>query len=101
MFIGVSDGTAVFATHFIRLQYDRTDEGVREKMARFQLEKEGVVVYGNLPEAEGKLIELNLPYTVEVLDYKVHKPKAQGIIYQSRTEAINHLLYDKIPHSLK
>ncbi len=96
MYMAVIDGIAVFATHFIRCNL----KGVREELAPFQLEKEGIVVYGNLTEVEAKLVELNIPYTVESLDYEAHKPKAQGIKYASRTEAIEHLLYGKEPQSL-
>lgn len=101
MFIGVVDGTVVVAQYFIRLQYDRRDKGVREKLGFFQCEKDGVVIYpsDNLADAENALQQLNLPYIVEVLDYEVYKPKAQGVKYASRTEAINHLLNDAEPAS--
>lgn len=97
MYLSVNDGIAIFATHIIKCN----PEGVRENLAPFQLEQNGVVIYpsDDMAKAETILQEHEIPYTVEILDYEQHKPKAQGIKYASRTEAINYFLNDDEPES--
>ena len=94
MHIRVDDGVAIFATHFIYAKIDRTNQGVSQKLAPFQLEQDGIVIYpdNNMVKVEVILQEFKIPYIVEILDYEQHKPKCQGIKYQSRTECINHLI---------
>ena len=99
MYIRITDGKAVFATHLIKGDFSHIAHDDMGKNGLW-LEVEGIpIYYGNLSAAETFIHGFNIPYMVEVLDYEVHKPKAQGTIYRSREEAINHLLYDAEPAS--
>lgn len=103
MRIQINDGVAIFATHFISAAIDRTDEKIREKLAFYQVEADGIAIYPDqdVLEAEWALRELKIPYTVEVLQPDLaHVAKTQGIKYASRSEAIAHLLEGKEPESL-
>lgn len=98
----VDDGKVIFATHFISAIINHENEGVKQKLAPFQVEKDGIVVYPgqNVFDVEWALQELKIPYTVEKLQHKPeHITKTKGIRYASRTEAIKHLLEDIEPES--
>ena len=88
---------AIFATHYIECN----TEGVRKNLAPFQCEKNGIVIYpyDDIVKVEAVLQEYEIPYTIEVLDYEQHKPKAQGVKYASRSECIKHLLDNDEPES--
>lgn len=73
------------------------------KLAPYQVEAEGVVVYpgDDLQRLETVLRDLGLPHTVEQLTHDpAHIAKARGVKYASRSEAIEHILDDKEPGSL-
>ena len=97
MYISVNDGVAIFATHIIKCN----PEGVRENLAPFQCEKNGVVIYptDDMAKVETILQEHDILYTVDILDYELHKQKSQGVKYASRTEAISHFISDHEPES--
>lgn len=101
MYIVVGGGKVIFATHLLRCN----TEGNSENLRPFQCEPEGILVYSlnpqfNLAYAENLLKKLGIPYAVEEIKHDpLHIEKAQGIKYQSRTEAIEHLLNDAEPAS--
>lgn len=101
MRMSVNDGVAIFATHFIRAAVDR--EIAREKLAPYQVEVDGIVVYPgqDVLTAEKALKELGISYLVEELKLDpAHITKTQGIKYGSRSEAIAHMVEGKEPDSL-
>ncbi len=95
MLLKVDDGKAVFATHFLRCAVDRDDEKVREALAPFQVEADGVVCYSQeeADAARAALDGLKIAYTVEpqVVDRAVQE-KAQANRYATRSEALRHLV---------
>lgn len=103
MHIRVDDGVAIFATHFLRAQIDRSDQGVSQKLAPFQCEADGIVIYPdqNIVDAEKILQELGIAYTIEeITQSPLHKQKCQGVKYCSRSEAIEHFVNDAEPESM-
>jgi hypothetical protein len=65
------------------------------------MRKNGIVIYpyDDMAKVEAILQEHEIQYTVEILDYEQHKPKAQGVKYASRSECIKHLLDNDEPES--
>lgn len=100
MFLKLDDGKAIFATHFLRCAVNREDEQMREALAPFQVEADGVVCYSQAEAdaARAALDNLGIPCTVEpqVIDQTV-RDKAAGVRYGSRSEAVRHLVEGVAP----
>lgn len=103
MWLKVVDGVVVYAAYFVHVQVDCQNINAMSKLAPYQVEVDGVVVYSedDLQKLEAVLQGLGLPYKIEKLSYNpTYTVKAQGVKYASRSEAIEHILNDKEPGSL-
>jgi hypothetical protein len=95
LYIKLQDNNVVFATHFIRCIFDKKKYNIP-----FQIENDGVVCYSveEKQQVENILNNYNITFTTEVLSFtEEQKNKVQGIKYNSRSEAIKHLLEDEEP----
>lgn len=94
MYISVIDGSVCFASHEIILDVPiEIDHPLWDG-------KIIVFPHENLDTIQAKLDSKGAKYTINKLKHNpLHKEKAQGILYASRSEAINHLLNDVEPNS--
>lgn len=100
MLLKVDDGNVVFATHFLRCAVNREDERIREALAPFQVEADGIVCYSQqeADAAQAVLNQLGISYTVEPQTVnQAVKEKAAKTKYNSRSEAIKHLVEGVAP----
>jgi pyrroloquinoline quinone (PQQ) biosynthesis protein C len=101
MHVKMVDGQAVFATHLVRMEINKKS---RDKLGHFQIESDAIVCYSTeeLVSVESTLKELGALYTVESITHDAkHTTKAKGVKYNSRSEAIEHLLNDREVESQK
>lgn len=101
MYIKMTDGQVEFATHFV---YVNLTKEQKYQVNFCQLEKDGIVCYSDEEKDNivNKLKELNITYTIEELNHDpVCKEKCKDLKYNSRSEAIKHLLDDMEPECQK
>jgi hypothetical protein len=88
----------MFATHLIETKI--TDD-IKIELP-LQIESEGVVCYSEEELAKAKFVldKVKIPYTIKPLSFSAEmKQKVQGIKYNSRSEAIEHIQSNIEPES--
>ncbi len=98
MYIATCDGMVMFATHLIETKI--TDD-IKIELP-LQIESEGVVCYSEEELAKAKFVldKVKIPYTIKPLSFSAEmKQKVQGIKYNSRSEAIEHIQSNIEPES--
>ena len=102
MRIKVTDGEVVYATHFINASLNLTDQKIIDKLAAYQVEPDGIIIYPgqSLFEAQKVLDDLRINCLVELQKHDPgHMEKTKGNSYSTRSEAIAHLTEGKEPES--
>ncbi len=98
MFVMVRDGTAVFAIYKVRA---KMGDSVKTEIPG-QIESEEIICYSEEELAKAKFVldKFKIPHTIEPLSFSAEmKQKVQGIKYNSRSEAIEHIQSNIEPES--
>lgn len=91
LYIKVVDGTAAFATALVHVTMT---QALQKQLPLYQCEPDAIVCYSDAEStaAQQELTAQKVAFTVEPLTHNPqHVAQAKGVVYDSRTEAMEHL----------